>query len=299
MQRLASILITFLLKAVSLLPFCLLYRLADLTYLLLYYVVRYRRNLVERNISSSFPEMSPKQVKSTVRKFYRNFADYFFETVKLAHISDAKMCRHMVFRNVEAIERHLQAGRSVVLYFSHCGNWEWGTSISLWSNAVANSAVGQVYRPLKSRWADEFMLAIRSRFNTRSYPKATVFRDLLRDRMAHRQFVVGFMSDQKPSHGDRVHIVKFLNHPTAVITGTEMAARRLGAAIGYMDITKLRRGYYEITIREIADNVADTDEYAVTDRYIQMLEETIRRRPDIWLWSHNRWKHKVEMPCQQ
>ena len=88
-----------------------------------------------------------------------------------------------------------------------------------------------------------------------------------------------------------MHIVDFLGRPTAVITGTEQLARRLDMACVYWDMSKTRRGHYTITVRLIADHVADLPEMAVTDTYFKLLEQTIRREPDIWLWTHNRWKN--------
>lgn len=296
MKRAGFLLLDGLTKTIALLPFWLLYRLADITFVLLYYCVRYRRKLVMRNISDSFPEQTESEHKRIARRFYRNLADYFFETVKLGHISDRAIMKRMEFEGLDVVERQLANKRPVITYFSHCGNWEWATSVRLWSTHFENVVLGQVYRPLKNKWADRYMLRLRNRFNTESFPKATVFRELLRLKHAGRLSVVGFMSDQKPSHGDRVHILQFLNHPTAVITGTEIAARRLGAAAVYWDISKIKRGHYRITTHLISGNVADTPEYFATDRYISMLEQTIRREPSIWLWSHNRWKHKVEMP---
>lgn len=296
MKRLRDIIISGLLGAIALLPFWMLYLLADITFLLLFHVVRYRRKLVERNLQGSFPDKSEKERRRIARKFYLNFADYIFETLKLRHISDRQIMKRMKFENIELAEGYISSGRPIVAYFAHTGNWEWATSVGLWSDKFGNAALGQVYRPLKSEIADRYMLRLRSRFNTANYPKATVFRELLRHKMNGVTTFTGFMSDQKPSHGDRVHILKFLNRPTAVITGTETAARRLGAAAIYWDMSKPSRGRYVITMRPIADNVAETEEFSVTDRYIRMLETTILRDTSIWLWSHNRWKHPVTMP---
>lgn len=302
MKKLRDTLLYWLLNAfvwsLAILPMWILYRLSDLSFLLLYHVVRYRRRVVWRNIRGSFPDRTDRECRQIARRFYRHFADYIFETIKLRHVSDCWMRRHFVFDGIDMSDRLLDEGKSVIVYFSHCGNWEWATSVTLWSDRFSRIIPGQVYRPLKSKPMDRLMLRLRSRFHSVGYPKATVFRDLLRDKMEGRQSYTGFMSDQKPSHGDRVHILRFLNRPTAVITGTELAARRLGAAALYWDMEKTRRGHYRVTMRLIADDVSKTPEYAVTDAYIRMLEQTIDRQPHIWLWSHNRWKKPVEMPAQ-
>ena len=280
----------------ALMPFRLMYAVADLTFLLLFYVVRYRRKIVASNLRESFPEKSDKELRQIERKFYRNFADYIFETIKLLHISDRQMSERMTFENLDIIDRYTAEGRSVAVYFSHCGNWEWAPSVTLHTSLRPGRGVvfAQVYRPLRDQWTDRLMLKLRSRFGSLSFPKNTVFRDIIREtRRTGLPAVVGFMSDQHPSHGDLIHVVEFLNHPTAFITGTETLARKLDMGVVYWDMYKPRRGHYHIVTRDITDAIADCKPFTVTDRYAEMLQTSIRRDPSLWLWTHKRWKNKV------
>ncbi|MCM1520293.1 MAG: lysophospholipid acyltransferase family protein [Lachnoclostridium sp.] len=285
----------WLLEGLSLLPLKVLYLLSDLIYIIIYYIVRYRRNVVEKNIRESFPEMTDAEVRATSKKFFRNFTDYFVETIKLHHISDKEMMRRMEFVDTEVIDRLMDEGRSIVVYFSHCGNWEWAPSITLHTRHKANidAVFAQVYRPLRNKFFDEYFLHLRSRFGSKSFPKSTVLRDLLRVMKSGLPSITGFMSDQKPSHGDVTHVVEFLNHPTAIITGTEQLARRLKMAVIYWDMEKITRGHYRITTRLMAEDTSATVPYELTDGYARLLEATIRRNPSIWLWSHKRWKIPV------
>lgn len=294
-MKIADTLLNAPLRALALLPLGALYVISDGIALLLRHVVRYRRKVVRKNLAESFPDKSVAELRDIERRFYRNFADYIFETVKLLHISDKEMSRRMVFENIELVDRLLGEGRSIAVYFSHCGNWEWAPSITLHTAFPPDhgAVYGQVYRPLRNRWFDAMMLRIRSRFGSHSYPKKTVLRDLIKEKRTGLPAMVGFMSDQKPSHGDTIHVVSFLNHPTAVITGTETLARRLDMAAIYWDMEKVSRGHYKITNRLISDRLADEPQYSITDRYAAMLEKTIMRDPAVWLWSHKRWKHKV------
>lgn len=294
-MKIADTLLNAPLRALALLPLGALYVISDGVALLLRHVVRYRRKVVRKNLAESFPDKSAAELRDIERRFYRNFADYIFETVKLLHISDKEMSRRMVFENIELVDRLLGEGRSIAVYFSHCGNWEWAPSITLHTAFPPDhgAVYGQVYRPLRNRWFDAMMLRIRSRFGSHSYPKKTVLRDLIKEKRTGLPAMVGFMSDQKPSHGDTIHVVSFLNHPTAVITGTETLARRLDMAAIYWDMEKVSRGHYKITNRLISDRLADEPQYSITDRYAAMLEKTIMRDPAVWLWSHKRWKHKV------
>ena len=296
MKRLMHKLAYFALYTCALMPFWLLYRFADITFVLLYYVVRYRRRVVNANLEESFPEKNSAELKKISRQFYRNFADYIFETIKLLHISDSQIKRRMTFENVDIIDNFVAQGRSVAVYFSHCGNWEWAPSVTLHTKERANKGIifGQVYRPLRDKSTDALMLRLRSRFGSLSFPKNTVFRDIIRScRATGLPAVVGFMSDQHPSHGDLIHVVEFLNHPTAFITGTETLARKLDMGVIYWDMHKPRRGHYHIVCRMISDDIKSTPVFSVTDKYIEMLQATIRREPSLWLWTHKRWKNPV------
>lgn len=288
----------WLFGGISLLPFGMLYVLSDILFVLLYHVVGYRRKVALKNIADSFPDKSPEEHKAICRQFFRNFADYFFETIKMNHITDDEMRRHTVIEGVEQIDRYVEQGRSVAVYFSHCGNWEWGTSITLWArNNPTNGVVyAQVYRPLTNKWFDAYFLKLRSRFGSVSFDKRMVFRDLLLLKRDGVLSVTGFMSDQKPSAGDVTHVVKFLNHPTAMITGTETIVRRLNLVAFYWDVEKPSRGHYKLTLRLITDNPDSMPQFAITDVYARLLQQTIERNPSIWLWTHKRWKYPVQYP---
>lgn len=283
------------LSALAAMPFWVLYRLSDCVFIAVYFLFRYRGKVVDDNLSSSFPNKTKKELKAIRRRFYRNFIDNIFETIKLLHVSDSAMRRRMVFENVELTDRYLAEGRHVVVYFSHCGNWEWASSFPMNSRLKDDKKVTfcQIYRPLRDQCMNEVMLLLRSRFGTISLSKRVAFLDLLRYKKKGLVTMTGFMSDQKPSHGDTIHVVDFLNRPTAAITGTETVARRLNAVVVYWDMTKVGRGHYRINQVLISDNPGSLPEHAITDKYLELLQQTIRRDPSIWLWTHKRWKNQV------
>ena len=297
-KRSAKILIAIL-SAFAHLPLRVMYVLADIAFVLVYYVARYRRRVVDDNLAQCFPDMDQKARAAIRRQFYRNFCDTFVEAVKLLHISDKEICQRMQFENTALIDELLSQGKSVAVYFSHCGNWEWAPSVTLHTTHHQGVEYCQVYRPLRNHAFDALMLRLRSRFGSVSLAKNMSFLDLMRYSKRGMPTITGFMSDQKPSHGDAGRVVHFLNHPTAMITGTETVARRLNAAVVYWDMQKPSRGHYHIDIRLITDAPTQLPDGAITDRYASMLAQTINRRPDIWLWTHNRWKNPVKPPLSE
>ena len=259
---------------------------------MLYHVIRYRRKVVRDNLTKCFPDKTPKEIKKIEKRFYRNFADYIFETIKLLNISDRQMMRRMTFDGVDVMDNAVASGKDVVVYFSHTGNWEWATSVRLHSRYRDDKDVvfGQIYRPLRNRNMDTLMLRLRDRFRTRCIAKSTALRQFITLHREKRIFVVGFMSDQKPSHGDPVRIVSFFGRPTAVISGTESIARRLNTAVVYWDISKPKRGHYHINVIPMPYDPATMPEGSLTAKYFELLQNNISRQPELWLWTHKRWK---------
>lgn len=298
LSHLGSTLFVAIQKALAYLPFWVLYGLADLTFVLMFHIARYRRRVVADNINRVFTDKTPQERKKIVRQFYRNFADSFVETIKLHHVSDKQIMRRLQYENVEIVDSLLDQGRSVVCYFAHCFNWEWAPSITLWAQHKPGSdtVYSQVYRPLNNKSVDSLYLHLRSRFGSESFAKSHVLRDLIRVTRSGKLNVCGFMSDQKPSHGDPTHIIRFLGQPTAMITGTETLARKLKMSAVYMDMYKLRRGHYKVRMRMVAEYPENLKPHELTERYASLLEQTIRRNPAIWLWSHKRWKYPVTLP---
>lgn len=283
----------WIVKAIAHLPLGVLYCFSDVVFFLAYYVLHYRRYVVEKHIADSFPHKSESERRAIVKQFYHNFSDYIVETIKLLHISDCEILSRMTFSNLELISDMTDRNIQVMVLFSHCFNWEWGTSVTLWFNDKDKAPIlfGQVYRPLKNEWMDKFMLRLRSRFGSVGYPMKGVLRELLKARRDGIHTVTGFMSDQKPILGDVRHVIDFMNHRTPTLLGTEELASKLKMGVVYWDIKKISRGHYHIDTVYITDDASKMDTYQLTDRYFELLTATIERQPALWLWSHKRWKY--------
>ena len=278
----------------ALLPFRALFFISDFFYFITYYMVGYRKKLVRRNLNNSFPGKTPDEIRRIEKDFYRHFCDYFVETIKLLHISDSQMEKHFVIKNVENAQRFLDRKQPVVLMLGHYGNWEWVLFMMLQLKGGEDTVFGQVYRPLNNKVFDRFFLRLRKGFHTTGFKKHDVFRDIVNLRKANKNWMIGFMSDQKPSGNQTPYQMQFLNQDTLVLTGTEKIARHTGAAVCYVDITCLKRGYYEGSVLVISDNAAETSEFEITKNYMHLFEQTILRNPSAYLWTHNRWRIKTK-----
>jgi len=276
----------------SLLPMRIHYVISDVLYLLIYQLVGYRTRLVRQHLKDCFPEMSEEEHSQTERGFYHWFCDYLVETVKLMTISREELKRRLVFRGTELIDEVVESGQSCAVYLGHYCNWEWVTSLPLWVSPKAQC--GQIYHALENAEFDRLFLNLRQRMGAVCIPMAETLRRLAHYRQQRQPVVIGYISDQVPFWNNIHHWLDFLHHDTPVLTGTERLARSAGHAVFYLDLRRLRRGYYEAEFKLIEREPKRTSDYELTDAYFRLLEESIRRDPQCYLWTHNRWKRTRE-----
>ena len=276
----------------SLLPLRVHYVISDLLFWLLYAVIGYRRKVVYSNISASFPEKSEEELRKIERGFYHFFCDYMVESVKLMTITPENLKKRMVFKGTEIVDEIVESGQSCALYLGHLCNWEWVSSLPLWLSPKVHC--GQIYHPLENKDFDRLFLRSRQRMGAECIAMADTLRKILEYRKAGQPIIVGYISDQVPFWTSIHHWVNFLNHDTPVLTGTERIVRKVNHAVLFLDIHRVRRGYYEAEIKLITREPQKMGEYEITDTYFKMLEQSIRKAPEFWLWSHNRWKRTRE-----
>lgn len=282
----------YLTYTVSLLPLRMLYALADVAFVLAYYLIRYRRKVVRNNLTTSFPEKSETEILQIEKGFYRWFCDYIFETIKLLSISRSELERRFTITNSEEVEACFREGQSVAGILGHYCNWEWLSCVGI--ALPENRRVGLIYHPLRSKSIDQLFLKIRSSAGGVPVPKKEILRYLVD---YHRQGIMsifGYISDQAPKW-ENIHLwLPFLNHETPVFTGGERIMKKMNNAVFYVEMTRPRRGYYTCTYKLITREPNTFDEHEITRRFFLMLEETIRKEPQYYLWSHNRWRRTKE-----
>ena len=278
----------------SLLPLRIHYVFADAVFPLLYYIIRYRRKLVRRNLQSSFPEKDETWLKQTERQFYHWLCDYVVETVKLLTISDKELLRHVEFRGVEQLEQVFDKNRDCAGILGHYCNWEWLSTTGLAFRHHPQTKVGLIYHPLYNDIFNQLFLDIRSSHGGLCIPKQDILRRLISLKRENCRSLFGYISDQSPKW-ENMHLwLDFLHHDTPVFTGAERIMQKMNDAVFYVDMERPRRGHYICTFRLIALEAAKEEEFAITRSFFKMLENSIRRQPAFYLWTHNRWKRGRE-----
>lgn len=279
-----------LIRIFSLLPLSVLYFISDvILYPLAYYVVRYRLKVVRRNLRNSFPDKSYNELKSIEKKFYRHFADLLVEIVHGYRASDEEMREHVVFENVDLVEELAQKTQGVIAYLGHMGNWEWIADLN--KRFVNPSMVEyNVYRQLKNPKSDAMMLELRSKRGGECIEKKQLLRKLVSLRHADHPFVLGMLSDQKPSKRSTYAWTHFLSQETAFLNGSEVLAKKFGFSAVYAHILSPKRGFYTVRFELITDHPTAMPDEEMTKKYAALLEQNIHAQPEQWLWTHNRWK---------
>ena len=272
----------------SLLPLRALYVLSDGLFYLIYYIVKYRRPLVRKHLADCFPEKSEAERIQIEKDYYSWFCDYIVETIKLFSMSKKQIKKRMRFVGVERVKASCQKGQSCVIYLGHYCNWEWITSLQLWVGD--DIACGQIYHPLENKAFDQLFLRLRNRLGALCIPMAESIRKIMKMGQEGKQTVIGFIADQVPLWENIHYWTDFLHHDTPVFTGTERIARKTNFAVYYMDVQRLKRGYYQAELKLLTEKPKECKEFEITEMYIQELEKTIRRQPPFYLWTHNRWK---------
>lgn len=277
-----------LLRILSRLPLSVLYVLSDIMFLLAYYVIGYRKKLVNKNLENSFPEKSLADRKKIAKSFYRNLCDYAVETLKLVTISPLALQKRMHYTNPEVILKYRDRGQSLVLLSSHQFNWEWLLASGMLS---LNMPIDFVYQPINNSLVDSFMQTCRTRFGGHAIKRNDVARELIKRKGIQRGIAI--VADQYPGYeSDKKYSTVFLNQQTVFFYGSQQMANLTQYPVLYGSVKRLRRGYYSCTLVPIAEPPYHKDSETVIENYVRTVEQVIREHPDGWLWSHNRWKKR-------
>ncbi len=292
MQLLVYLLFFPLLFLISILPFRLFYLFSDVVYVIVYYIIGYRKSTVLGNLKLSFPEKSEAELKSISKKFYKHMCDMFLEMVKSLTISDTQLQKRFVFKNTDELKRLEKQGKSVLVMFGHYASYEWSVVVV---NHINFKGYG-IYKPLKNKYFDNLVRRIRSRYNTTMIPAKQAISKITQSEQQNVKSMTAFLSDQSPKRKKNHYWTDFMNIKTPVFTGAENLAKKLDLAVSYLKINKVKRGYYEAEYVSIADNANDFEDYKITDKFFSLLEAQIKAAPEYYLWTHKRWKHKHLAP---
>ncbi len=290
MGALGYYLILPLVYGISLLPFRALYLLSDLLEFVLFRLIGYRLKVVRENLRNSFPEKTPEELRRIEKEFRHWFCDLMLETVKTLTISTTALERCVTVEGTDVLKRYFDEGTSVILVMGHWGNWELGGARF---SQLPYHRLNVIYHPLANRHFDGLFIRMRTRFGNGLYPMKETVKCMLRDR--GQVTATAFIADQTPAP-EHAYWTTFLHQATPVFWGTEKIAQKLDRPIIYLGIDRPRRGHYVMRFEPLVADPKNTPEGLISQLHTKRLEEDIRSRPEIWLWTHRRWKHTPPAP---
>jgi Kdo2-lipid IVA lauroyltransferase/acyltransferase len=286
MGAIAYYLLLPVLYLISWLPFWALYLFSDFLNLVIFKLVGYRKKVVLQNLRNSFPEKSEAEINKIAKDFYKFFCDLVLETLKTLTISKKALEKHIKFEDTSLFDKYAAQNQSVIIVMGHLGNWELGGARFA---LLPYHTLYVIYHPLSNPHFNKLIVYMRTRLGNRLYAMSEVLRGMVRDRK--ELTATAFIADQTPQpHG--AYWTNFLNQDTPVFTGTEKIAQKFKYPVIYLSIKRPKRGLYVMECELLVESPENTTENQISELHTKRLERDIRENPEIWLWTHRRWKHK-------
>ena len=273
---------------ISKLPFRLFYWFSDCIYILVYYIIGYRKKIVRNNIFIALPHVSEEKRLVIEKKFYHHMCDMFLEMIKTMSISSEEMKERFKITNIELLKEYEQKNKSIILLAAHYASWEWLLSI----NESTSFKCYGVYKKVNNKYFDAKVRAIRSKFKSILVTTDNTIALINDNEKNGIMSLYGLASDQSPQVHKTFHWQEFMGITVPVHTGAEMLAKRYDLEVVFAKVKKVKRGYYEATFVPIANNPKSIPDYEITDAYLKEVEQQILEAPEFYFWTHKRWKHR-------
>jgi len=277
-----------ILYLVSKLPLKILYIFSDVIFFLNYYLVGYRKEVITQNLRKSFPDKSEEEIKEIRKKFYLNFSDYLVETIKSFSISETEARVRMQHINQELFHEAKKEGKNIILLAGHVFNWEW---INALAKIVPQAHCHPVYRKVNNDFWENQMKKVRNKFGNEALEANEVILNIFRSRN-NGDSAYMFVADQTPHHAHVTYGLEFLNQRTPAFIGYDKLATRMDLVFIYCEMKKVKRGYYQVNYHRIYPDGEKFTENEVVRKFHKLLENTLHKYPDNYLWSHRKWKYQ-------
>ena len=274
--------------SISMLPFRLLYLFSDFVYLIVYYLIGYRKKTVRENLALALPHLSDEERLIIEKKSFRHWCDMFLEMIKTMTISNTEINKRFVFLNMEVYKKLEAQEKSIAIMLAHYASYEWVISM----NAYVKFSAFAIYKKLANPYFDKLVRDIRSRFKANLITTKETIPVIIENNRNKLLSIYGFASDQSPKISSAFHWQKFMGIEVPVHTGAEMLSKKYDMNVIFLKVTKVKRGYYQAIFEVLSENAKEVPNYEITDKFLKLVEHQIHEAPEYYLWTHKRWKHK-------
>ena len=288
MNLLVYIILYPLIWIISKSSFRLIYLFSDCLYLILYHVISYRKKLVRKNLALALPEKTFLERKIIEKKYYKHLSDLFLESFKSLNISEVDIKKRYRFKNIELLDELYKKKKNIILMGGHYASWEWFFII----DRLTDYRINAIYKKLSNKYFDSLIKKIRSKYNGNLISTKNTFKEILKNTKLKGLNIYGFASDQSPKKNKATYWNNFLNNFVPFHTGAEIIAKKYDMAVVYMNVEKVKRGYYLASFELITDKPKKYKDFKITEDFIKLLENQIFKAPEYYTWTHNRFKHR-------
>lgn len=264
------------------------YVVLEWIYVVLRFVLRYRRRLILRQLAESFPEKSEEERRRICNDYYHTLSEMIVNIVTLAGMSAEEQARRLSVASSEEVAAEI-GDRNSVMLASHHGCWEYASFVA---RLFTNFHIVVAYHPLTNKLMDKLLICMRTHDRITPVASKAFMRFYVENRngIDGKNLMLGLIADQNSPPRKDHHWFSFLNHPTLFFEGGEALALKYHLPVYYVELDRVRRGYYHCSFTKIYDGEAEVAPHEITERYVRLLEQSISRRPELWMWSHRRWK---------
>lgn len=249
-------------------------------------VARRERKKALAHIGMAFPEWSQEKRSATIRAMFRHFGMSLFEIAWMPNMDVAIRDRLTTIEGAEPMLKLIDAGRGVVVFTAHCGNWEWMSwAVGLWGRPTT-----VLQRERDAPEMNRYITEHRAKSGVRTIDRgsASAGRELIQS--LRRGGILAFLIDQNLKT-ESVKVPFFGRPALTPIGPAKLAIRTESVAVSIL-IERLPDGRHRMVVGEPLECRRDDDPVELTARMTRVIEQQIRRVPEQWVWMHDRWRER-------
>ena len=278
----------FLLKSLSILPLKVLYFISRILSFLLIKVIKYRTQVVDKNLTLTRRFFKSHDLLNVKYRFYKYFVDLYMEVIKMNSVNKNFFIKNFKVNNIKDLNDFYDQGKSVMLMLSHYSGYEWCISLPYY----LKHDVAAVYSPLKNKPVNNFIVKSREKHGISLFSRYSAFRKIFKKEKQGKPTLYGLVADQSPQLSSKnLFWTKFLDQKVPVFTGPEVIAKKYKMPVVYGEMKRVERGSYIINFKLISLDASKEKDHVITKKYLRLIEEQIKIDPSLYLWTHNRFKH--------
>ena len=209
----------------------------------------------------------------------RTFAEYIF----IKNFRSGKLSSNITIEGEEFLIDIVKSNKQVIFISGHLSNFEL-MAMYLEKSGVKLSAI---YRPLNNIFINPIIEMIRKNYICKNQIKKGLGGVKKLINLKKQNFSTALMIDQRVSEGT---LSKFFNEKAFTTTIPAQLVKKFNIPVVPVFIERTKEIEFKIKIYEPLNFNKDQTIQNITDKLNQVLEKMILKKPEHWIWSHNRWK---------